>query len=146
MLAPKRVKHRKQHRGRRAGLSRGQVKVQFGEYGLKSLDAGWITNRQIEAARIAMTRKIRRGGKVWINVYPDKPFTKKPAETRMGSGKGSPEGWVAVVKPGRVMFELGRGAGAAGPRGDAPGRPQAAGSYQVRRAGRGLEHEADRIA
>ena len=106
MLAPKRVKHRKQHRGRRAGLSRGQVKVQFGEYGLKALDAGWLTNRQIEAARIAMTRKIKRGGKVWINVYPDKPFTKKPAETRMGSGKGSPEGWVAVVKPGRVMFEL----------------------------------------
>ena len=106
MLAPKRVKHRKQHRGRRAGLSRGQVKVQFGEYGLKALDAGWLTNRQIEAARIAMTRKIRRGGKVWINVYPDKSFTKKPAETRMGSGKGSPEGWVAVVKPGRVMFEL----------------------------------------
>ena len=106
MLAPKRVKHRKQHRGRRGGLSRGQVKVQFGEYGLKSLDAGWLTNRQIEAARIAMTRKIKRGGKVWINVYPDKPFTKKPAETRMGSGKGSPEGWVAVVKPGRVMFEL----------------------------------------
>ena len=106
MLSPKRVKHRKQHRGRRAGLSRGQVKVQFGEYGLKALDAGWLTNRQIEAARIAMTRKIKRGGKVWINVYPDKPFTKKPAETRMGSGKGSPEGWVAVVKPGRVMFEL----------------------------------------
>ena len=106
MLSPKRVKYRKQHRGRRAGLSRGQVKVQFGEYGLKSLDAGWLTNRQIEAARIAMTRKIKRGGKVWINVYPDKPFTKKPAETRMGSGKGSPEGWVAVVKPGRVMFEL----------------------------------------
>src|SRR5947209_14914791 len=106
MLAPKRVKHRKHHRGRRAGLSRGQVKVQFGEYGLKSLDAGWLTNRQIEAARIAMTRKIRRGGKVWINVYPDKPYTKKPAETRMGSGKGSPESWVAVVKPGRVMFEL----------------------------------------
>ena len=106
MLSPKRVKHRKQHRGRRAGLSRGQVKVQFGEYGLKSVDAGWLTNRQIEAARIAMTRKIKRGGKVWINVYPDKPFTKKPAETRMGSGKGSPEGWVAVVKPGRVMFEL----------------------------------------
>ena len=106
MLSPKRVKHRKQHRGRRAGLSRGQVKVQFGEYGLKSMDAGWLTNRQIEAARIAMTRKIKRGGKVWINVYPDKPYTKKPAETRMGSGKGSPEGWVAVVKPGRVMFEL----------------------------------------
>ena len=106
MLSPKRVKHRKQHRGRRAGLSRGQTTVQFGEYGIKSLDAGWLTNRQIEAARIAMTRKIKRGGKVWINVYPDKPVTKKPAETRMGSGKGSPEGWVAVVKPGRVMFEL----------------------------------------
>ena len=106
MLAPKRVKHRKQHRGRRRGLSRGQVNVQFGEYGLKSLEGGWLTNRQIEAARIAMTRKIKRGGKVWINVFPDKPVTKKPAETRMGSGKGSPEGWVAVVKPGRVMFEL----------------------------------------
>ena len=106
MLAPKRVKHRKQHRGRRGGLSRGQVKVQFGEYGLKSLEAGWLTNRQIEAARIAMTRKIRRGGKVWINIYPDRPLTKKPAETRMGSGKGSPEWWIANVKPGRVMFEL----------------------------------------
>ena len=106
MLSPKRVKHRKQHRGRKPGFSRGQTKVQFGEYGIKALDAGWLTNRQIEAARIAMTRKIKRGGKVWINVFPDKPFTKKPAETRMGSGKGSPEGWVAVVKPGRVMFEL----------------------------------------
>ena len=106
MLSPKRVKHRKQHRGRRAGFSRGQTTVQFGEYGIKALDAGWLTNREIEAARIAMTRKIKRGGKVWINVFPDKPFTKKPAETRMGSGKGSPEGWVAVVKPGRVMFEL----------------------------------------
>ena len=82
------------------------MKVQFGEYGLKSLEGGWLTNRQIEAARVAMTRKIKRGGKVWINVFPDKPITKKPAETRMGSGKGSPEGWVAVVKPGRVMFEL----------------------------------------
>ena len=106
MLAPKRVKHRKVHRGRKRGLSRGQNHVQFGEYGIKTLEAGWLTNRQIEAARIAMTRKIKRGGKVWINVYPDKPVTKKPAETRMGSGKGSPEGWVAVVKPGRVMFEL----------------------------------------
>src|SRR6478735_4770894 len=106
MLAPKRVKHRKVHRGRRAGMSRGQTNVQFGEYGLKSLEAGWLTNRQIEAARIAMTRKIKRGGKVWINVFPDKSFTKKPAETRMGSGKGSPEGWVCVIKPGRVMFEL----------------------------------------
>ena len=80
--------------------------MQYGDFGIKSLDNGWVTNRQIEAARIAMTRKIRRGGKVWINLFPDKPFTKKPAETRMGSGKGSPEGWVAVVKPGRVMFEL----------------------------------------
>jgi large subunit ribosomal protein L16 len=106
MLMPRKVRHRKQFRGRRAGMSRGQTAVQFGDYGIKALEAGWITNRQIEAARIAMTRKIRRGGKVWINVFPDKPFTKKPAETRMGSGKGSPEGWVAVVKPGRVMFEL----------------------------------------
>ncbi len=106
MLSPKRVKHRKQHRGRRGGLTRAQPTVQFGEFGLKTLEAGWLTNRQIEAARIAMTRKIKRGGKVWINVYPDKPVTKKPAETRMGSGKGNPEGWVAVVKPGRVMFEL----------------------------------------
>jgi large subunit ribosomal protein L16 len=106
MLSPKRVKHRKQHRGRMGGPSRAGVRVQFGEYGLKTVERGWITNRQIEAARIAMTRKIKRGGKVWINIYPDKPVTKKPAETRMGSGKGNPEGWVAVVKPGRVMFEL----------------------------------------
>ena len=106
MLLPKKTKFRKVHRGRRAGMSKGQTEVQFGDYGIKTLEAGWITNRQIEAARIAMTRKIKRGGKVWINVYPDKPVTKKPAETRMGSGKGSPEHWVAVVKPGRVMFEL----------------------------------------
>jgi large subunit ribosomal protein L16 len=106
MLSPKRVKFRKQHRGRRRGLSRGQTRVQFGDYGIKALEEGWLTNRQIEAARIAMTRKIKRGGKVWINVFPDKSATQKPAETRMGSGKGSPEGWVAVVKPGRVMFEL----------------------------------------
>src|SRR3954454_19616387 len=106
MLSPKRVQHRKQHRGRKPGLSRGQTKVQFGEFGIKTLDAGWLTNRQIEAARIAVTPQNKRGGQVWINVYPDKPVTKKPAETRMGSGKGSPEGWVAVVKPGRVMFEL----------------------------------------
>jgi large subunit ribosomal protein L16 len=106
MLMPKKTKYRKVHRGRRAGYSSGQTAVQFGDYGLKALDAGWITNRQIEAARIAMTRKIKRGGKVWINVFPDKSVTKKPAETRMGSGKGSPEGWVCVVKPGRVMFEL----------------------------------------
>jgi large subunit ribosomal protein L16 len=106
MLLPKKTKFRKQHRGRRRGFTTGQDTVQFGDYGLKSLEAAWITNRQIEAARIAMTRKIKRGGKVWINVFPDKPYTKKPAETRMGKGKGSPEGWVAVVKPGRVMFEL----------------------------------------
>ena len=106
MLLPKKVKYRRVHRGRRRGLSRGQTEVQFGDFGIKSLEAGWVTARQIEAARIAMTRKIKRGGKVWINIFPDKPFTKKPAETRMGKGKGSPEGWVAVVKPGRVMFEL----------------------------------------
>src|SRR5437764_9403811 len=106
MLQPKRTKHRKAHRGRRAGMAKGGTRVEFGEYGLKALDRGWITNRQIEAARIAMTRKIKRGGKVWINIFPDKPITQKPAETRMGSGKGSPEGWGAVVKPGRVMFEL----------------------------------------
>ena len=106
MLAPKKVKHRKQHRGRMRGLAKGGTEVHFGDYGLLALEPAWITNRQIEAARIAMTRKIKRGGKVWINLFPDKPFTKKPAETRMGSGKGSPEGWVAVVKPGRVLFEL----------------------------------------
>ena len=106
MLLPKKTKFRKMHRGRRRGLSTGQTSVHFGEYGIKSLDAGWLTNRQIEAARIAMTRKIKRGGKVWINVFPDKPYTKKPAETRMGSGKGSPEKWVAVIRPGRVLFEL----------------------------------------
>src|SRR6476659_3326539 len=106
MLLPKKTKFRKQQRGRRAGTSKGQTSVAYGDYGLKSLDAGWLTNRQIEAARIAMTRKIKRGGKVCINVFPDKSFTKKPAETRMGSGKGSPEGWVCAIKPGRVMFEL----------------------------------------
>jgi large subunit ribosomal protein L16 len=106
MLLPRKTKFRKQHRGRRRGDTKGQQQVHFGDYGLKALEAGWVTNRQIEAARIAMTRKIKRGGKVWINVFPDKPVTQKPAETRMGSGKGSPEHWVAVVKPGRVMFEL----------------------------------------
>jgi large subunit ribosomal protein L16 len=106
MLMPRKTAYRKQQRGRRRGVSKGQQQVHFGDFGLKSLDAGWVTNRQIEAARIAMTRHIKRGGKVWINVFPDKPVTQKPAETRMGSGKGSPEHWVAVVKPGRVMFEL----------------------------------------
>ena len=106
MLLPKETKYRKYQRGRRRGFSKGQTTVQAGDFGLKALETGWVTNRQIEAARIAMTRKIRRGGKVWINVFPDKPVTQKPAETRMGSGKGAPEHWVAVVKPGRVMFEL----------------------------------------
>ena len=106
MLAPKKIKHRKQHRGRMRGKATGGTEVHFGDYGLLALEPGWITNRQIEAARVAITRHIRRGGKVWINIFPDKPFTKKPAETRMGSGKGNPEGWVAVVRPGRVMFEL----------------------------------------
>ncbi|SFG95037.1 large subunit ribosomal protein L16 [Desulfotomaculum arcticum] len=107
MLIPKRVKYRKQRRGGiPGGKSKGGNEVHFGEYGLQALEAGWITNRQIEAARIAMTRYIKRGGKVWIKIFPDKPVTKKPAETRMGSGKGAPEWWVAVVKPGRILFEL----------------------------------------
>jgi large subunit ribosomal protein L16 len=106
MLLPKKTKFRKVHRGRMRGDAKGQTQVQFGDFGIKAIEPGWVTNRQIEAARIAMTRKIKRGGKVWINIFPDKSVTKKPAETRMGSGKGSPEGWVAVVKPGRVMFEL----------------------------------------
>ena len=106
MLSPKRVKHRKQHRGRRGGISRGQVKVQFGEYGLKALEGGWLTNRQIEAARVAMTRFVARGGKVWVRVFPDKPITKKPQETRMGKGKGAPEQWVAVIRPGKILFEM----------------------------------------
>ena len=106
MLLPKKSKFRKMHRGRRRGMSTGQTTVHFGDFGIKALEAGWITNRQIEAARIAMTRKIKRGGKVWINIFPDKPFTKKPAETRMGKGKGNPEEWVAVVKPGRILYEM----------------------------------------
>ena len=106
MLMPKRVRWRKPHRGRVRGVSKGHTTVSYGQYGLQALEAGWITARQIEAARIVMTRKIRRGGKVWITIFPDKAVTAKPAETRMGSGKGSPEHWVAVVRPGRVMFEL----------------------------------------
>ncbi len=103
---PKRTKHRKQHRGRLSGVAKGGTRVNFGEYGIQALESGWITARQIEAARVAITRTIKRGGKVWINIFPDKPVTQKPAETRMGSGKGNPEFWVAVVKPGRVMIEL----------------------------------------
>ena len=106
MLMPRKVKHRKQHRGRMTGQAKGGTEVTFGQYGIQALEPGWITARQIEAARIAMTRHVRRGGKVWIRIFPDKPVTKKPAETRMGKGKGNPEFWVAVVKPGRVLYEM----------------------------------------
>ncbi|MER3395391.1 MAG: 50S ribosomal protein L16 [Acidimicrobiia bacterium] len=106
MLMPRKYKHRKQQRGRMKGAAKGGTKVTWGDFGLQALEPGWITNRQIEAARIAITRHIRRGGKVWITIFPDKPVTSKPLESRMGSGKGNPEKWVAVVKPGRVMFEL----------------------------------------
>ena len=106
MLMPRKVKHRKTHRGRLTGTAKGGTVVDKGDYGIQALEPGWITARQIEAARIAMTRHIKRGGKVWINIFPDKPITQKPAETRMGSGKGNPEKWVAVVKPGRILFEL----------------------------------------
>ena len=109
MLMPKKVKHRKQQRGSMRGKAKGGTEVAFGDYGIQALEPGWITARQIEAARIAMTRHIKRGGKVWINIFPDKPVTEQPAETRMGSGKGNPERWVAVVKPGRIMFELSYG-------------------------------------
>src|SRR5687767_9904293 len=106
MLSPKRVKFRKTQRGKMKGTAKRGTSLAFGEFGIQALESAWVTNRQIEAARIAMTRHIKRGGKIWIRVFPDKPFTKKPAETRMGSGKGAPEGWVAVVKPGRVLFEM----------------------------------------
>ena len=106
MLSPRRVKHRKVQRGSMKGRAKGGTRLNHGEWGIQALEAAWITNRQIEAARVAMTRQMKRGGKVWIPIFPDKPITKKPAETRMGSGKGNPEMWVAVVKPGRVMFEL----------------------------------------
>lgn len=106
MLLPKRVKYRRVHRGKMRGQSKGGTEVNFGEFGLQALEASWITNRQIESARIAMTRYMKRGGKVWINIFPHKPYTAKPLEVRMGSGKGAPEGWVAVVKPGKIMFEI----------------------------------------
>src|SRR6202521_600746 len=106
MLMPRKVRHRKVQRGRMTGAAKGGTRVAFGDFGIQALEPGWLTNRQIEAARIAMTRHIKRGGKVWITIFPDKRFTKKPAATRQGSGKGQPEGWVAVVRPGRVMFEL----------------------------------------
>jgi len=107
MLAPKRVKHRKMMKGRMKGIAYRGAEISYGEYGLKAMEPGWITSRQIEAARIAMTRYVKRGGKIWIRIFPDKPITKKPAETRMGKGKGAPEYWVAVVKPGRVLYEMG---------------------------------------
>ncbi|AXF56658.1 50S ribosomal protein L16 [Salicibibacter kimchii] len=106
MLMPKRVKYRRQMRGRMKGRAKGGTEISFGEYGLQAVEASWISNRQIEAARIAMTRYMKRGGKVWIKIFPDKPYTSKPLEVRMGSGKGAPEGWVAVVKPGKIMFEI----------------------------------------
>ena len=106
MLIPRKVKHRKQHRGRTKGVSKGGTNVTHGQYGIQALEPGWITARQIEAARIAMTRHVKRGGKIWIRIFPDKPITKKPAETRMGKGKGAPDGWVAVIRPGRVLFEM----------------------------------------
>lgn len=106
MLVPKRIKHRKQQKGRRRGKAYRGSDLHFGSFGLQAQEAGWITSRQIEAARVAITRHVKRGGKLWINIFPDKPITQKPAETRMGSGKGNPEKWVAVVRPGRVMFEL----------------------------------------
>jgi large subunit ribosomal protein L16 len=107
MLLPKRVKHRREHRGKMRGRTKGGAEITFGEFGLQAIEASWITNRQIESARIAMTRYMKRGGKVWIKIFPHKPFTQKPLEVRMGSGKGAPEGWVAVVKPGKIMFEIG---------------------------------------
>jgi large subunit ribosomal protein L16 len=106
MLSPKKVKYRKQQRGRRKGKAWRGSSIAFGQYGLKAIEAGWMTDKQIEAARVAVTRFIKRGGKIWVRVFPDKPITKKPAETRMGKGKGPPEGWVAVIKPGRVLYEM----------------------------------------
>lgn len=106
MLMPKKVKHRKQMKGRNRGMAQRGSAISFGEFGLKAMESGWITDRQIEAARIAMTRHVKRGGKIWIRMFPDKPITKKPAETRMGSGKGAPDHWVAVIKPGRILYEI----------------------------------------
>ncbi len=135
MLIPRRVKHRKQHRPDRSGAAKGGTRVVFGEFGIQALEHALRgPTARSSRLRIAMTRHIRRGGKVWINIYPDRPLTKKPAETRMGSGKGSPEWWIANVKPGRVMFELSGCAGADRPRGDAPRHPQAPHEVPVRQA------------
>ena len=130
---PKRVKHRKVMRGRMSGMAKGGYTVAFGEYGLATQEPAWITSRQIEAARRAMTRSVKRGGKIWIRVFPDKPATKKPAETRMGSGKGAPDHWVAVVKPGRILFEMAGVDHDVGRRGHAPRSPQAARRHAGRR-------------
>src|ERR1700721_4064390 len=131
MLMPRKVKHRKQQRGRLNGQAKGGTMVNFGDYGIQALEPGGIPPRQIEAARIAMTRHVKRGGKVWIRIFPDKPVTAKPAETRMGSGKGNPDHWVAVVKPGRVLFELAGGD-------EALGRPARGGATKKLRPGRGF--------
>ena len=141
MLMPKRVKHRKVMRGRMSGVAKGGYNVAFGEYGLATQEPAWITSRQIEAARRAMTRSVKRGGKIWIRVFPDKPATKKPAETRMGSGKGAPDHWVAVVKPGRILFEMAGVDRRVGDRGHAPRQPQAARRHPGRppRVGQGGE-------
>ena len=135
MLMPKKVKYRKQQRGRMTGKAWRGSSISFGEFGLKAMECGWITDRQIEAARVAMTRSIKRGGKVWIRLFPDKPITKKPAETRMGKGKGAPEQWVAVIRPGKILFEMegvDRGDGRGG---HAAGGAQAADQDQVRQPG-----------
>ena len=133
MLAPKRVKHRKTHKGRMRGAAQRGSKVSFGEYGLQALEPTWITNRQIESARVAMTRHIKRGGKVWIRIFPDKPITQKPAETRMGKGKGNPEAWVAVVKPGPDHVRAGGCVGGCGQARHGARRRQASDQVQVRR-------------
>ena len=133
MLMPRKVKHRKQQRGRLTGAAKGGTTVNFGDFGIQALEPGWLTARQIEAARIAMTRHVRRGGKVWIRVFPDKPVTQKPAETRMGSGKGNPEHWVAVVRPGPGPLRAGRGRARAGPGGHGAGHPEAAHQGPLRR-------------
>jgi large subunit ribosomal protein L16 len=138
MLAPKRVKFRKMFKGRTKGLATRGNAVSFGDYGLMSMEPGWVSNRQIEAARVALTREMKRGGKVWIRVFPDKPITKKPAETRMGKGKGNPEGWVAVVKPGRIPVRGGRCGRDAGQEVVGAGRGEAAGDYPVRAPPGGL--------
>ena len=136
MLMPRKVKHRKQQRGRLTGAAKGGTTVTFGDFGIQALEPGWLTARQIEAARIAMTRHVKRGGKVWIRVFPDKPVTQKPAETRMGSGKGNPEHWVAVVRPGRVLFELAGVEPELARGGHGPGHPEAAHQGPLRGAAR----------